>query len=94
MLLQLIVHSGYTAKDAFKAAGRDHDWPCCSCMENNDERIASFSTILQILPRMLQGKKEDYPMTAQDSHRKYMYDIFVKKEYSYLCLLTGKHVLN
>jgi len=53
--LWLIVCSGFTAKDAFDATG-DHDWPCCSCMENNDERI--FSTILQISHRMLQGKKK------------------------------------
>jgi len=28
---RLIVHSGFTAKDAFKAAG-DHDHPCHSCI--------------------------------------------------------------
>jgi len=35
-------------------------------------------------------KKDEHPMMAQDSLCKYMYDIFVKKEYSYLHLLTGK----
>ena len=38
-------------------------------------------------------KKEEDPMMAQDSLCKYMYDFFIKKEYSYLCSLTGKHTL-
>jgi len=55
-----------------------------------------FSTVLQDLPSIARltkdamMKKEEHPTMAQESLRKYMYDIFVKKEYSYLHSLTGK----
>jgi len=35
-------------------------------------------------------EKEEHPMMGQDSLRKYMYNMFIKKEYSYLRSLTGQ----
>jgi len=89
--LQLIVCSGYNANDAFEAAG-DHNQPYHSCIANQQEKI-----VFQPYYKSYAGcykEKEEFPMMAHDTLCKYRYDIFVKEEYSYLFLLTGKHALD
>ena len=86
--LQLIVHSGYNANDAFEAAG-DHDWPCHSCMANQQREDCFFNHIARLTEDAMK-KKDEHPTMAQESLCKYMYDIFVKKEYSYLHSLTSE----
>jgi len=55
----------------------------------NDEKIVFFNHISRLTKDAMK-KKEECPMMAQESLCKYMYGIFVKKEYSYLHLLTGQ----
>ena len=54
-----------------------------------DEKIVFFNHIAR-LTADANKQKDEHPTMAQKSLRKYMYDIFVKKEYSYLRSLTGK----
>ena len=55
----------------------------------NDKMIVFFNRISRLTEDAMK-KKEEHPTMAQESLCKYMYAIFVKKEYSYLHLLTGQ----
>ena len=87
--LRLIVGSKYSIKDAFEIAG-DHNHPCRSCMANEGREDCFFFNHIARLTADANKQKDEHPTMAQKSLRKYMYDIFVKKEYSYLRSLTGK----
>jgi len=87
--LQLIVGSKYSVKDAFEVAG-DHNRPCHSCMANQGQEDCFFFNRIARLTKDARKQKDEHPMMGQDSLRKYMYDMFVKKEYSYLHSLMGQ----
>jgi len=57
--------------------------------QTNNEKIVFFNCIARLTEDAMK-KKDEHPTMAQESLCKYMYDIFVKKEYSYLHSLTGK----
>ena len=54
-----------------------------------DEKIVFFNCITR-LTEDARKQKDEHPMMEQDSLCKYMYDMFIKKEYSNLRSLTGQ----
>ncbi len=91
--LWLIVGSKYSIKDAFEIAG-DHNRQCRSCMANERREDCFFSNHIARLTVDANKQKDEHPTMEHDTLRKYMYDNFVRKEYSYLRSLTGKVKLN
>jgi len=83
----LVLTKGLSIESAYLTAG-DHDKPCANC--NGKISHCFYSDAIDILTAAARNRLQKYPYLTNANVRKFMYDKYFDREYTYLHKLTGK----